>query len=372
MRVTVAGRWSDVPDAWDRLVGDDENPFLELAFLRALEASGCTGGDSGWEPRPVLVWDGDRLVAGAPAWFKHHSMGEFVYDHAWADLAARHRIPYYPKLLVGAPFSPVSGRRLLVAPDAPAGAVDALLQGLQDAARGAFGLHVVFNTDVEAALLAERGAFPRIQFQYWWKNEGYGSFDDFLDGFTAKARKNIRQERKKLGGLRIERVSSPSPEVLDHLFRFYLSTNEKYPWGNPYLNRDAFQRLGATWGHRLLAVLAWDGDRCVAGALDVVKGRRLYGRYWGADVEVPFLHFELCYYQGIDYAVANGLDVFEPGHGGEHKYRRGFLPEITWSNHRLAHPGLHDALARHTAQEADRVRQIAEAQIAEAPFRRRT
>lgn len=357
MKVVIHDSYVGVPDAWDELVGEG-SPFLELAFLRALERTGCATPETGWAPRPVCVLDGaGRLVAAAPAWLKGHSMGEFVYDHAWAQLAANHRLGYYPKLVVGAPFTPVTGQRLLLREGAPPEARDALLRGLQEASRGAHGLHVLFDGEAEAAELERAGAFSRIQYQYWWRNRGWRDFEDFLGAVTAKARKNLRRERRELRGLRFERVLDPDPARIDHLYRFYASTTQKYVWGNQYLTRELFEELAATWRGRVLGVLAWDGPRCVGGAWDVVKGDRLYGRYWGCDEEIPFLHFEVCYYQGIDHALECGLAVFEPGHGGEHKYRRGFLPEITWSSHWLAHPGLHRALADYSQREAAWVRE---------------
>lgn len=356
MRIELLDSYTQLPDAWDDL-DPDGSPFTERVFLAAMEATGCATAETGWLPRPVLVYDGDRLIAGAPAWVKSHSMGEFVYDHAWANAASSNNIPYYPKLIVGSPFSPVTGKRLLVAPDAPPNSVDALLQGLQEAARGTLGLHVLFNTFAEAERLSAAGGFTRLQHQYWWTNRGYRSYDDFLAVLTSKARKEMRRERRKVEHLRFERVVAPSPQQMDHLFRFYADTCDKHYYGRQYLNHDLFDALQQDWSDRLLAVLAYDGDRCIAGALDVLKGDRLYGRYWGCDEEVKFLHFEVCYHQGIEFAIEHNLQVFEPGHGGEHKFRRGFEPELTYSNHWLAHPGLHDALKRHSAKEAEWVQQ---------------
>lgn len=369
MRVVVADSYSAVPDSWDTL-DPDGSPFTELAFLQAMEQTECAVPDTGWGPRPVLVYDdNDVLVAGAPAYLKSHSMGEFVYDHSWAHAADGAGIAYYPKLIVGSPFSPVTGSRLRVAKNAPEGTHAALLRGLQEAARGTNGMHVLFNTQAESERLQKAGGFTRLQYQYWWHNHNYASYDDFIGAFRAKPRKKIRHERRAVQGLRFERVLRPSSEQMDHLFRFYSDTCNKHYYGRQYLNHDFFDALQSVWGDRILAVLAYDGDRCIAGALDVVKGDRLYGRYWGCDEEVKFLHFEVCYHQGIEFAIENKLSVFEPGHGGEHKYRRGFTPEITYSNHWLAHPGLHQALHRHSNKEAKWVHEQVALLDEQSPYR---
>lgn len=345
------------PTAWDALVGDG-SPFLEHAFLATLEATGAATPASGWTPRPVLVREGERLVGAAPGWVKAHSMGEFVYDHGFADAAERAGIPYYPKLVVAAPFTPTTGTRLLVHREADAKAVrQALVRGLEAATEGCHGIHVLFDTEEEAGWLAERGAFPRLQVQFHWRNEGYRTFDDWLATFPSDKRNKIRRERRSLGGLRIEALTAPPPEVLDDLHRFYVHTARQFgPWGHVYLPRAAFRRLGEVWGHRLHAVVARDGDRVVGGAFNVLKGDRLYGRYWGCDADIRFLHFEVCYYKAVEDCIARGVAAFEPGHGGEHKHSRGFAPTLTYSNHWLADRRLHDALAQYCAREAAAVR----------------
>lgn len=364
-KVTIHDSYRGIdPVAWDALVGEG-SPFLEHAFLAGLEAHGCAVPETGWGPCPVTVEDDDgRILGAAPAWLKGHSMGEFVYDHGWADAARRARIPYYPKLVVGVPFTPVTGGRLLVAEgEAPEAVRDALLAGLQHAAgEAAHGVHVLFDTEEEARFLESRGAFSRLQYQFHWTNHGYADFEGFLARFGSKKRNKIRRERKELRGLRIEAGTNPTPERIDAMHAFYTGHCEQFgPWGRAYMNRDFFQHLGEVWGDRLHIVMAFDGDRPVAGTFNVRKGERLYGRHWGAEEAMKFLHFEVCYYQAIDYCIREGLRVFEPGHGGGHKYRRGFEPTLTWSSHWLAHQGLHQALEAHTAQERDAVRdQVAE------------
>jgi predicted N-acyltransferase len=335
---------------WDALVGD-ASPFLEHTYLYGLEAFGLAVPGTGWTARPIVVRDGGRLVAAAPAWKKSHSMGEFVYDHGWADAARRAGLRYYPKLVVAVPFTPVAGPRLLGAPDASAR--DALLAGIERAAEDCHGLHVLFDEEDEAAWLESRGAFVRLQFQFHWHNEGFGSFEDWLSTLPSRKRNKIRRERKALAGLRIESGTDPSPKVLDALHRFYANTARAFgPWGHVYLSRDFYRHLGDVWGARLHTVTAWDGDRIVGGAFNVVKGGRLYGRTWGCDEQVQFLHFEVCYYRAIEDCIARGWSTFEPGHGGGHKYRRGFRPVLTRSNHKLRDPRLHEALRRYTADES--------------------
>ena len=372
-RVQVLGSYGDVdPAAWDALVADG-SPFLEHAFLWGLEEEACATPETGWGPRPIVVYQGERLVAGAPGWVKAHSMGEFVYDHAWADAAHRAGIEYYPKLILGVPFSPVTGQRLLVHPDEPREAwLGALLAGVEAAVEGTRGLHVLFDTEAEASWLAERGAFLRLQYQFHWRNEGYSCFEDFLARFRSKARNKIRRERRDAQKLEITSKVGPTGEELVALHDFYTNTCSQFgPWGRVYLSQEMFRRLGERWGHRLHTVIARDGDRMVGGALNVVKGKRLYGRYWGYTDAVPFLHFECCYYQAIDFCIANGLEVFEPGHGGGHKYRRGFVPTLTYSNHALVEPRLHDGLRRYAAQEAAQVRLKRAELEAELPLRPR-
>lgn len=353
--------------AWDALVGDG-SPFLEHAFLWALESTGCAVPDTGWDPRPILVHDdAGKLVAGAPAWLKAHSMGEFVYDHGWAAAAERAGIPYYPKLVVGVPFSPVGGERFLGDPAYR----ELLLAAIREAARPAKGIHVLFDTPGEAAWLASKGLFPRVQFQYWWRNEGYTSHEDFLGRFPSKERNKLRRERKECARFRIDAFTGPDLAVIDAMYGFYADTTARHMWGHAYLSQAFFRKLADTWGHRLQCVVVRDGDAIVAGALNVVKGGRLYGRYWGCKESLPFLHFEVCYHQGIEWCIRHDLAVFEPGHGGEHKYKRGFLPEITWSSHALAHAGLHKGLMDWTAREGAAVRAEVERLRAESPMRPR-
>lgn len=366
LTVTIASSLDGIgAGEWDALVGEG-SPFLEHAFLSALLDQGCASPESGWSARLILVRDeGGRLVGAAPGWAKSHSMGEFVYDHGWADAARRAGFRYYPKLVVAVPFTPVTGPRLLVHPDRIGPEREAVLgaiaRGIEDASRGCLGVHVLFDTEEEVAWLGARGLFPRLQYQFHWHNDGYRTFEDWLGAFPSDKRNKIRRERKELRGLDIEVVLSPGPEILDALHDFHTRTASQFgPWGHVYLSKATFRQLGETWGHRLHAVVARDGSRIVGGAFNVLKGDRLYGRYWGCSEEIRFLHFEVCYYKAIEDCIERGLAVFEPGHGGGQKYRRGFLPTLTRSSHRLADPRLHEALRRYTEEEAAEVRAQAE------------
>ena len=366
VRVLVSYRDVDATQ-WDALVGD-ASPFLESPFLFGVEELGCAVPETGWTPRPVLVEDDDgTLLGGAPGWVKTHSRGEFVYDHGWAHAAQSNRIPYYPKLVVGVPFTPVTGRRLLVKEGLDAEALElvhnGLLAGLQAAAEDCHGLHVLFNPEPEADWLAERGAFTRLQYQFHWRNDGFDDFEDFLaQRFSSKKRNKIRRERRDTQHLHITEGTNPTAEQLATMHGFYSWHCRQFgPWGRVYLSEDFFQHLGATWGDRLHLVLAHDDDRPVAGTFNVLKDKRLYGRHWGAVDDVKFLHFEVCYYQAIEASIRRGLEVFEPGHGGGHKYRRGFEPTITYSSHWLADPRLHEGLKEHSAREAEMIRAEAKA-----------
>lgn len=374
MRVVVTPGIDDLsPGVWDALVGDG-SPFLEHAFLDGLIRTGCASPATGWTPRFVRVLGDDgALLAAAPAWRKTHSMGEFVYDHGWAHAVQRAGLRYYPKIVVGVPFSPVTGSRLLVAPGAPPDARERLIDGLFELTRReAAGLHVLFDTEAEARALEPRGAFSRLQYQFWWRNEGYDSWEAFLERFPSKDRNKLRRERKEAQAWRIDDVVAPDPATLDALYTFYARTCDRFHWGQRYLEPSFFRHLGATWGHRIHAVVARDeAGAPVAGAFNVRKGDRLYGRYWGTlpDRELPFLHFEVCYHRAIAYAIREGIAVFEPGHGGEHKYRRGFAPEITWSSHWFPDPRLQTAFAGYAAEEAVAVRAEADALRASSKLR---
>lgn len=359
------------PADWDRL-HDGRNPFLFHAFLAGLERCGCLRPGWGWTPRHLTLWDGDRLVAAAPGYLKGNSHGEFVFDHAWAHAYARHGLDYYPKWLFAVPYSPVTGPRLLARDEA---ARRALLEAIGERADAA-GLpsaHVNFHTADEDVLFDDGPWLARCDVQYHWHNrDGWVDFDGFLAAMDHKHRKNIRQERAKVrrAGVRFlwRHGDEAGPAELDAMFGFYLRTFHDY--GNaPALTRGFFAYLASTMPRNLLIILAMVGDEPVAGALCLRGGDTLYGRYWGAAVELPGLHFETCYYQGIEYCLREGLARFEPGAQGEHKLARGFLPAFVRSRHRIAHPAFREALRQWCAEEAASVRRYAEALAAHSPFR---
>jgi predicted N-acyltransferase len=363
-------------EQWDALAGEDD-PFIEHAFLLALEESGSVGGDSGWIPLHVVVRQAGRLVGALPCYVKLHSYGEYIFDWRWAAGAERAGIAYYPKLVSMVPFTPATGRRVLWANDADAGhVVAALAQGVE-AARdqvGASSVHFLFLTEQERALLlANSACMPRESLQFHWHNEGYRSFDDYLERFRSALRKQVRRERKQAleAGLEIKRLRGP--ELDDRqwaaLYGFYVDTCRKRGSG-PYLNRAFFERIRATHATRVLAVLAYRGHEPIAGTLNFEKGRHLYGRYWGCSEDVPGLHFECCYYQLIEHAIAVGSTRFEAGAQGTHKLRRGLLPALIHSAHGIEHPGLRKALAIDLRREIDAVRLEFAALSEHGPFKR--
>lgn len=354
------------PDDWSRLVGEGEGApvFLSHRFLAALEEAGCIGPQTGWIPRiPLLRKDG-RLVAVAPAYVKLHSQGEFVYDWAWASFADQVGVRYYPKLVVGVPFTPVTGRRILTD---PAEDRDLLLEvfggALVELARAMklSSVHVNFATEDEVRALVEAGFLHRLGVQYHWYRHGEADFEAYLSRFNSKRRNQLKRERREVAaqGLRLEnhRGGDLSKKQITTAFRVYKSTVDKFVWGRQYLNRRVFELWAERLPEALEFVAAYDGaDRVVAGAVNFVSGRRLYGRYWGCFEERRHLHFNVCYYHGIEQALVRGLDVFEPGQGGEHKLVRGFEPTLMHSAHFLCEPRLYGPLSRYLEEERGQVR----------------
>ena len=353
---------SEIPrDEWNALVGD-ESPFLEWEWLASLEEAGCVGGSTGWAARPLVARDGGRLVAACPLYVKGNSEGEFVFDWGWADAAQRAGISYYPKLLVGAPFSPVTGARFLTAPGQDRAAwLLRFAVALQELCAGneLSSVHVNFLREDERRALAGAGFLLRTGFQYHWRNRGFSSFDGYLASLTSKRRNQAKRERRELGeqGVAIDALTADAlgPEQLEPMFEIYLSTVSANPWGRQYLNRELFQLLGERWRHRLCFVRARVGDELVAGTVNVQKGDALYGRYWGALRPMRHLHFNVCYYAGIEHCIANGLERFEPGAGGEYKQLRGFDATATWSAHWIADERLRAGVARFLEAERRKV-----------------
>ncbi|MEX0373834.1 GNAT family N-acetyltransferase [Spiribacter pallidus] len=359
---------------WNALEGAD-NPFLRHEFLSTLEAHGAVGEAHGWIPHHLLLEDGDTLLAAAPAYLKLNSWGEFVFDFAWAHAYERNGMDYYPKLVVAVPFSPVNGPRMLLNGDHPAGA---LRQALADGARemaaqmGISSVHWLFTRRADQAALQASGYAHRYGCQYHWRNAGYADFDAFLAGLSSKKRKNIRRERRQVTDQGIELQTLHGDEIdarqWDALHAFYVDTFRAH--GNlPVISRDCFEALGRRLGDRLVAFVAHHGQAPVAGAICLRSDDTLYGRYWGAAADYDGLHFEACYYQGIDYCIRHGIDRYEPGAQGEHKIPRGFLPVITHSAHALLDERFQVAVDDFLARERPAVEDYARQLTREAPYR---
>ena len=358
-------------DQWDACAGT-ANPFLGHAFLAALEESGSVGGRSGWQPIPVVVDGADGApTAIAPAYAKSHSQGEYVFDHGWADAWERAGGTYYPKLQVAVPFTPVPGARLLLRDPAAAPALIAALEAVTDR-HDLSSAHATFVAPDQIAAFEHAGWLIRQGTQYHWQNQGYASFDDFLAALASRKRKAIRKERAAaVEGLTIRHLSGAAigAREWDAFWRFYQDTGSR-KWGQPYLTRAFFPLLGAALGERVLLILAERDGVPIAGALNLIGEDALYGRYWGCTEEVPFLHFELCYYQAIDAAIARGLKTVEAGAQGEHKLARGYVPVPTWSAHYIPDPSFRRAVADFLVRERAAVAQEQEFLGEMTPFRR--
>ena len=369
--VRLLSRLSDIaPERWDSL-HDGRNPFVFHAFLQGLEEHGCLREDWGWQPRHVTLWQDDVLVAAAPGYLKHNSHGEFVFDHAWAHAYAQYGKDYFPKWLGAVPYSPVTGPRLLTRDDA---LKRVLLESVvaQAQGNGLSSAHVNFHLGSEDVAF-DADWLARIDVQYHWRNRsGWRDFDDFLADFDSKHRKNIRQERAKVQRAGVEfRVvhgDEASEQDLATMFAFYLMTFRDY--GNsPALTLSFLRHIASNLPRNLVIFLAEKEGQAIAGALCLRGGDTLYGRYWGALETLPGLHFETCYYQGIEYCLREGLRIFEPGAQGEHKLARGFLPTFVRSRHWIADPVFADALRRWCAEESTSVRRYAASLAAHSPFK---
>jgi uncharacterized protein len=367
--IRVVTRIAELPaDAWNALAGD--SPFVQHAFLHALEASGCVGAEIGWEPVHLALFRGDRLEAAMPLYVKHHSWGEFVFDWAWADAYRRHGLNYYPKLVCCAPFSPVPGPRLLARNDTDRTTlIQAALKLTRDLNCSSF--HILFPTEPDHAALNALPLLHRSGFQFHWNNAGYASFDDFLAALTHDKRKKIRQERKKLNTLGVTfrwvEGAASSDADWDHFYRCYADTYARHR-SEPHLNRAFFANLRETMPDSLLLIIADKEGEPVACSFCIKDGQRLYGRHWGTLEYVPGLHFETCYQQGIEYAIAKGLQVFEGGAQGEHKLSRGLVPTTTHSWHWLENAEFREAVDRFLERETDAIAHYMDE--LEGPFRR--
>ena len=347
----------EVPrDAWNALIGDG-SPFLEWDWLSALEESGAVCPETGWLPQHLTVWDGDRLIGACPLYVKGHSQGEFIFDHHWASAASRARIRYYPKLLVAVPFTPVTGQRLLAAPGERDRVATHLAAALEDVctSQGFSSVHVNFCPEADQVALWVRGWLRRTAYQYHWTNQGFRTFDDYMESLRSKRRNQARREQGVLAeqGVTIEAlVGDAIPDaLLPVMFRLYRNTVDTNPWGHRYLNERFFQLVAERLRAYLCFIVARQGGKVIAGTFNLQKGGALYGRYWGAFHDLRYLHFNVCYYAGIAHCIAQGLQRFEPGAGGEFKQLRGFDATETASMHWITDVRLRAAVADHLEGE---------------------
>ena len=351
--------------AYRALLDERTPPFLRFEWLDALERTGCVVPKRGWLPIHLGIYEKGELIAAAPAYVKGNSEGEFVFDHSWARYAESEvGIAYYPKLIVAVPFTPATGPRLLVRPGTSRGPLVAVFCRALAALCSEGKLssaHVLFPGKEEAEAYAEQGLLARHGLQYHWHNPGYATFEEFLGRFASKKRNQIRRERRELAerGVVLDVLSDKTlgPEHADFIYDFYVATVDKFPWGRRYLNRAFFEQVCSSMPEALHVVAASDGagGRRLGGAFNLLGRERLFGRYWGALADVPFLHFNVCFYKGIEEAILRKLGGFEPGAGGEHKVARGFEPTVTHSVHHLADRRLRDAVSRHLVVERSAV-----------------
>jgi predicted N-acyltransferase len=372
------------PASWDACANPapeggadpDYNPFISHDFLSSLELSGSVRNRAGWQPMHLVAEAGGELVGAVPCYAKSHSQGEYVFDHGWADAYERAGGNYYPKLQVAVPFTPATGRRLLARPGAQADEIRQLLaEGLAEVCRRshASSVHVTFPTEAEWQLLGEQGYLKRTHRQFHWENAGYNTFDDFLGSLASRKRKVIRRERADAvaNGVTVHCLTGAelTEDVWDAFFEFYMDTGSR-KWGRPYLNRAFYSIVSEKMADRIVLVMAKRNGRWIAGAINFIGSGTLFGRHWGCIEQHAFLHFEICYYQALEYAIVHKLGRVEAGAGGQHKISRGYLPVTTYSAHYIADPGLRRAIAdfltherSHVAAEVD---ELAEA----APFRK--
>ena len=359
MKLTILNDLTAIdPAAWDALVGD-ESPFLEWGWLASLEESGCVHQRTGWLPQHLALWDdAGTLIGACPLYVKGHSQGEFVFDHGWAQAAARAGIRYYPKLLVATPFTPATGVRFLAHPAADRSRVVATLgTALRDLCGedGYSSVHVNFCRPDEAEALETLGYVRRAGYQFQWINPGWSTFEDYLAALRSKRRNQVRRERRELAAQDVVISTHLGNAIPDDLFApmfdLYRTTVEKFSWGHQYLNERLFELLRRRWRHRLAFVIARRRGRILAGTFNVHKGDVLYGRYWGTFEDVRHLHFNVCYYAAIELCLTLGVTRFEPGAGGEFKHLRGFDARSTTSMHYLGDPRLGDAVRRYLVEE---------------------
>ncbi len=355
---------------WDALSGNQ--PFLRHAFLSSLEAAGCVSEETGWITCFPTLWEEDELVGAMPLYLKRHSWGEYVFDWAWADAYRRHGFEYYPKLVSAIPFTPVPGLRLLAGkPDDRAKLLSAAFSLAEE--MGASGLHCLFPDDSQAEEISSYGMTLRSGIQFHWRNEGYADFEDYLAAMNHEKRKKVRQERRKVfdAGISFARKTGEAITEEDwHFFESCYRNTYREHHSSPYLNLEFFLKMGEAMPENLLLVIAYRAGKPIASALDLFDENRLYGRYWGAMEPHSGLHFETCYYQGLEFCIERKIHVFEGGAQGAHKLARGFMPVRTWSAHWLAHPAFSRAVDEFLGEEAKGMAMHMAELEESAPFRR--
>jgi predicted N-acyltransferase len=359
---------------WNSITGTDY-PFLRHEFLHALEASGSVGGQSGWDPKHALLFENETLVAVMPLYVKHHSYGEYVFDWSWADAYQRNGLPYYPKLVTAIPFTPATGPRLATKGISIEAAALHFRQGIDQLLhqQNYSGWHLLFPNEEQKQAIENSALLERTAVQYHWFNDGYESFDDFLATFKSRQRKNLRKERERVfdQGVSIDMLTGDAltPEIWAKFFHFYQITYAKRSGHGGYLTADFFRRIGETLSSQTVMMMAYQNGEAVAAALNFRSRDTLYGRYWGASRDISGLHFEACYYQGIEYCISEGIQRFDPGAQGEHKIQRGFTPTTTYSLHSIQHPGFREAIARFLEEESNHLSHYTEDAKQRLPFR---
>ncbi|MBT8003499.1 MAG: N-acetyltransferase [Rhodospirillales bacterium] len=362
-------------EQWDACAGP-RNPFLSHAFLSALEDSGSASAEEGWVPQHLIIEDEDEdLIAAAPLYLKTHSHGEYIFDWAWADAYHRAGGEYYPKLLCAVPFTPASGPRLLVRPDADPDLADVLIRGMIQLAQkiGLSSLHINFLNPEQFRRCADNGMLLRVGRQFHWENRDYQTFDDFLGDLSSRKRKAIRKERRAVAesGVELKIITGDelTEEHWDAFFRFYRDTTDR-KWGQRYLTRRFFSLLGDRMGDRVALILAVADGAYVGGALNLIGDDTLFGRYWGSTEDYKFLHFEACYYRAIDFAIERGLKWVEAGAQGPHKIQRGYLPRETYSAHWIGNEGFLKAVENFLGQEKKEIEEEMRYLTKGSPFRK--
>ena len=367
MRAFSSAQWCELTDS--------DFPFSEYNFLSALEETNCVGNGTGWIPCHLTMWENDFLQGAVYLYEKNNGYGEYIFDWGWAHAYERHGLNYYPKLVSAVPFTPATGTKLLVHPEADTSMVqEKILEEALDCMRKrkCSSLHFLYITAEELPVFNSMGFLIRHSFQFHWKNSNYQNFDQFLSTLKRKRRKEIIRERKQIKEQKITVLVLEGDEItrdqITQMYKFYISTISK-KWGNPYLSLEFFYRIHQTMLKSLVLILAYVDKDCVAGAINFKKGGCLYGRYWGCKGNYRSLHFELCYYQPIEFAIRNGISLFEAGAQGEHKIKRGFLPEITYSAHWLEHIGFRSSISKFLEEEKKSIREGIKEFSPHSPYR---